>query len=107
MKGELGKLMQQAQKMQEKMQEAQEEMARMEVQGSAGGGMVTVTMTGRHEVRRVDIDDSLMGDDREMLEDLVAAACNDAVHKVEAEQKERFSGMTGGMDLPDGFKMPF
>ncbi|MDZ7749491.1 MAG: YbaB/EbfC family nucleoid-associated protein [Halofilum sp. (in: g-proteobacteria)] len=107
MKGELGKLMQQAQQMQEKMQQAQEEMARMEVQGSAGGGMVTVTMTGRHEVRRVDIDDSLMGDDREMLEDLVAAACNDAVHKVEAEQKERFSGMAGGMDLPDGFKMPF
>jgi len=107
MKGELGKLMQQAQKMQEKMQEAQEEMARMEVQGSAGGGMVTVTLTGRHEARRVEIDDSLMNDDREMLQDLVAAAFNDAVQKVEAEQKERFSGMAGGMNLPEGFKMPF
>ena len=107
MKGELGKLMQQAQKMQEKMQEAQEELARMEVEGSAGGGMVTVTMTGRHEVRRVAIDDSLMGDDREMLEDLVTAACNDAVQKVEAAQKEHYSGMAGGMNLPEGFKMPF
>lgn len=107
MKGELGKLMQQAQKMQEKMQEAQEEMARMEVQGSAGGGMVTVTLNGRHEARRVEIDDSLMNDDREMLQDLIAAAINDAVQKVEAEQKERLSGMAGGMNLPEGFKMPF
>jgi hypothetical protein len=107
MKGELGKLMQQAQKMQEKMQEAQEEMARMEVHGSAGGGMVTVTLNGRHEARRVEIDDSLMNDDREMLQDLIAAAINDAVQKVEAEQKERLSGMAGGMNLPEGFKMPF
>lgn len=107
MKGELGKLMQQAQKMQEQMQQAQEEIAGMEVEGAAGGGMVKVTMTGRHEVRRVDIDDSVMGDDREMLEDLVAAAINDAVQKVEAETKERFSGMTSGMNLPEGFKMPF
>jgi DNA-binding YbaB/EbfC family protein len=107
MKGELGKLMQQAQQMQQKMQEAQEEMANMEVEGAAGGGMVKVTMTGKHEVRRVAIDDSLMGDDREMLEDLVTAAMNDAVQKVEAEQKERFSGMTSGMNLPEGFNMPF
>ena len=107
MKGELGKLMQQAQKMQEQMQQAQEEIAGMEVEGAAGGGMVKVTMTGRHEVRRVDIDDSVMGDDREMLEDLVAAAINDAVQKVDAETKERFSGMTSGMNLPEGFKMPF
>lgn len=107
MKGELGKLMQQAQKMQERMQEAQEEMARMEVEGAAGGGMVTVTMTGRHEVRRVSIDDSLMGDDREMLEDLIAAAINDAVQKVEAAQKEHYSDMASGMNLPGGFKMPF
>lgn len=107
MKGELGKLMQQAQKMQEQMQQAQEEIAGMEVEGAAGGGMVKVTMTGRHEVRRVNIDDSLMGDDREMLEDLVAAAVNDAVQKVEAETKERFSGMASGMNLPEGFKMPF
>lgn len=107
MKGELGKLMQQAQKMQEQMQQAQEEIAGMEVEGAAGGGMVKVTMSGRHEVRRVTIDDSLMGDDREMLEDLVAAAVNDAVQKVEAETKERFSGMASGMNLPEGFKMPF
>lgn len=107
MKGELGKLMQQAQKMQSRMQEAQEEMARMEVEGAAGGGMVKVTMTGRHEVRRVQIDDSLMGDDREMLEDLVAAALNDAVQKVEAAQKEHYSDLASGMNLPGGFKMPF
>lgn len=107
MKGEMGKLMQQAQKMQEKMQEAQEEIAGMEVTGSAGGGMVTVTMNGRHEVQRVAIDDSVVGDDREMLEDLITAAVNDAVQKVEAETKERFSGMAGGMGLPEGFKMPF
>ncbi|MEX1082671.1 MAG: YbaB/EbfC family nucleoid-associated protein [Halofilum sp. (in: g-proteobacteria)] len=107
MKGELGKLMQQAQQMQEKMQEAQEEMSKLEVEGAAGGGMVKVTMSGRHEVRRVAIDDSLMGDDREMLEDLITAATNDAVQKVEAEQKERFSGMASGMSLPEGFKMPF
>lgn len=107
MKGELGKLMQQAQRMQEQMQQAQEEIAGMEVEGAAGGGMVKVTMSGRHEVRRVTIDDSLMGDDREMLEDLVAAAVNDAVQKVEAETKERFSGMASGMNLPEGFKMPF
>lgn len=107
MKGELGKLMQQAQKMQERMQEAQEEMARMEVEGAAGGGMVSVTMTGRHEVRRISIDDSLMGDDRDMLEDLIAAAVNDAVQKVEAAQKEQYSDMASGMNLPGGFKMPF
>ncbi len=107
MKGELGKLMQQAQKMQEKMQEAQDALAQVEVEGAAGGGMVKVTMTGGHEVRGVSIDDSLVGDDREMLEDLITAAFNDAVQKVEAERKERFSGMTGGMDLPEGFKMPF
>lgn len=107
MKGELGKLMQQAQKMQERMQEAQEEMARMEVEGAAGGGMVSVTMTGRHEVRRISIDDSLMGDDRDMLEDLITAAVNDAVQKVEAAQKEQYSDMASGMNLPGGFKMPF
>jgi DNA-binding YbaB/EbfC family protein len=107
MKGELGKMMQQAQKMQEQMQEAQEEMARLEVEGAAGGGMVKVTMTGKHEVRNVALDDSLMNDDREMLEDLVAAALNDAVQKVEAEQQERYSGMASGMGLPSNFKMPF
>lgn len=107
MKGELGKLMQQAQQMQSRMQEAQEEMARMEVEGAAGGGMVSVTMTGRHEVRRVNIDDSLMGDDRDMLEDLIAAAVNDAVQKVEAAQKEQYADLASGMNLPADFKMPF
>jgi DNA-binding YbaB/EbfC family protein len=107
MKGELGKLMQQAQQMQSRMQEAQEEMARMEVEGAAGGGMVSVTMTGRHEVRRVNIDDSLMGDDRDMLEDLIAAAVNDAVQKVEAAQKEHYADLASGMNLPADFKMPF
>ncbi len=107
MKGELGKLMQQAQKMQEKMQEAQDALASVEVEGVAGGGMVKVTMTGSHEVKGLSIDDSLVGDDREMLEDLIVAAFNDAVQKVEEARKEHFSGMTGGMDLPEGFKMPF
>jgi len=107
MKGELGKLMQQAQKMQEKMQEAQEALASVEVEGVAGGEMVKVTMTGSHEVTGLSIDDSLVGDDREMLEDLIVSAFNDAVQKVEAARKEQFSGMTGGMDLPEGFKMPF
>jgi DNA-binding YbaB/EbfC family protein len=107
MKGGLGNLMKQAQKMQEEMQRAQEELARAEVVGESGGGMVKVTMNGRHEVRRVEIDDGLMGDDREMLEDLVAAACNDAVHKIEERTREQMSGLTSGLNLPPGFKLPF
>lgn len=107
MKGGLGNLMKQAQKMQEDLQKAQEEVAKMEMQGQAGGGMVKVTMNGRHEVRRVEIDDSLMGDDKEMLEDLVAAACNDAVHKLEDYSKEQMSGVTAGINLPPGMKLPF
>ncbi|MBD3620026.1 MAG: YbaB/EbfC family nucleoid-associated protein [Gammaproteobacteria bacterium] len=107
MKGGLGNLMKQAQKMQADMQKAQEEIARMEITGESGGGMVKVTMTGKHEVRRVAIDDSLMGDDREMLEDLIAAAINDAVHKVDRETSERMSGITAGMNLPGGMKLPF
>lgn len=107
MKGGIGNLMKQAQKMQEEMQRAQEEIANLEVEGSSGGGMVKVVMTGRHEVRRVQIDDSLMGDDKEMLEDLVAAAMNDAVHRVERESSERMSGLTAGLNLPGGMKLPF
>jgi nucleoid-associated protein EbfC len=107
MKGGLGNLMKQAQKMQADLQKAQEELAKAEVQGQSGGGMVTITMTGRHEVRRVEIDASLMGDDKEMLEDLVAAAMNDAVHKLEAYTKEQMSGVTSGINLPPGMKLPF
>lgn len=107
MKGGLGNLMKQAQKMQENMQKAQEDLANMEVEGQSGGGMVTVIMTGRHDVKRVSIDNSLMQDDKEMLEDLVAAAINDAVRKIEHETKEKMSGMAGGLSLPPGMKLPF
>jgi DNA-binding YbaB/EbfC family protein len=107
MKGGMGNLMKQAQKMQADLQRAQEEIARAEVTGEAGGGLVKVTMNGRHEVRRVQIDPSLVGDDREMLEDLVAAACNDAAHRVEQMMQERMSGLTAGMALPPGLKLPF
>ncbi len=107
MKGGLGGLMKQAQQLQENMQKTQEELARMEVTGQAGGGMVSVVMTGRHEVRRIVIDPKVMSDDREMLEDLIAAAVNDAVNKVETVTRERFSGLTAGMPLPSGMKLPF
>jgi len=107
MKGGLGNLMKQAQAMQENMQKAQDEIAKMEVIGESGGGLVKVTMTGKHEARRVEIDDSLVGEDRDMLEDLVAAAINDAAHKVEATTQERMSGMTDGLNLPPGMKLPF
>ncbi len=107
MKGGLGNLMKQAQQMQENIQKAQEEIARLEVTGESGGGLVKVVMTGKHEVRRVSIDDSLLGDDKDMLEDLVAAAINDAVHKVEAETEGRFAGMASGLNLPPGLKLPF
>jgi len=106
-KGGLGKMMKQAQEMQANMQKAQEELANMEVTGQSGGGMVSVVMTGRHDVKRVSIDDSLMGDDKEMLEDLLAAAVNDAVRQVEATSQEKMSSMTAGLNLPGGFKMPF
>jgi DNA-binding YbaB/EbfC family protein len=107
MKGGLGNLMKQAQKMQADMQKAQEELARMEVTGQAGGGMVSVVMTGRHDVKRVSIDPSLMQDDKEMLEDLIAAAVNDAVRTLEQKTQERMASVTAGMNLPGGFKMPF
>ena len=105
MKG-LGDLMKQAQAMQERMQKVQEEMAAMEVHGESGAGMVKVTMNGRHEVRRVNIDASLLSEDKEVLEDLVAAACNDAARKVAAEQQEKMSGMAAGLGLPLD-KLPF
>jgi len=106
MKG-LGGLMKQAQEMQEKMQRAQEEVANLEVMGQSGAGMVKVTMTGRHDVKRIEINDELLSDDKEILEDLIAAAVNDAVRKVEEESKERMSSVTAGMPIPPGFKMPF
>lgn len=105
--GGLGNLMKQAQQMQESLKKAQEELANMEVTGQAGGGMVSVVMTGRHDVRKVHIEAELLSDDKEMLEDLVAAAVNDAVHKVEQETQERMSGLTSGLDLPGGMKLPF
>jgi DNA-binding YbaB/EbfC family protein len=107
MKGAMGQLMRQAQKMQADMQKAQAELANLEVTGQAGGGMVSVTMTCKHEVRRVQIDDSMVGDDRDMLEDLVAAAMNDALRKVESTVQEKMSGMTAGMQLPPGMNLPF
>jgi hypothetical protein len=107
MKGGLGNLMKQAQEMQASMQKAQEEIASMEVTGESGGGMVKIIMTGKYEVRRVSIDDSLMADDKDMLEDLVAAAINDASHKVEATTQQRMSGLTSGLNLPPGMKLPF
>ena len=106
-KGGMGNLMKQAQKMQEDMQRVQEELANAEVTGESGAGLVKITMTGRHDVKRVEIDPSLMEEDKEMLEDLLAAAVNDAVRKVESNNKEKMSGLTAGMNLPDGFKMPF
>ena len=108
MKGGIGNLMKQAQQMQENLQKAQEEIAQVEVTGEAGGGMVSVTMTGRHEARRVTIDPTLFGDgDREMIEDLVAAAINDAARKVEQATQEKMAGVAGGMNLPPGMKLPF
>jgi hypothetical protein len=105
-KGGLGNLMKQAQQMQENMRKAQEELAKIEVVGSAGGGLVEVTMTCRHDVRKIQIDDSLMEDDKEMLEDLIAAAVNDAVRKIEEVTKEKMGGMMGGLNIP-GMNLPF
>ncbi|WP_298396902.1 YbaB/EbfC family nucleoid-associated protein [uncultured Azonexus sp.] len=105
-KGGLGGLMKQAQMMQENMKKAQEQLAQTEVEGQAGAGMVKVVMTCAHDVRRVSIDPSVM-DDREMLEDLIAAAMNDAARKGEALSQEKMSGFTAGMNLPPGFKLPF
>ena len=108
MKGGLGNLMKQAQEMQENMQKAQAELANLEVTGESGGGMVSLVMTCRHDVKSVSIDPQLLGDidDKEMLEDLIAAAVNDAVRKAEKTQQEKMAGLTGGLDIP-GMKMPF
>lgn len=103
---DMNNIMQQAQAMQDKMKKMQDEMADAEVTGEAGAGMVKVVMNGRHDVRSVQIDPELLGDDREMLEDLIAAAVNDAVARVEQQQKERMGEVTGGMDIPSGFN-PF
>jgi hypothetical protein len=107
LKGGMGNLMKQAQKMQEQMQQAQDKLAESETKGSAGADLVQVIMNGRHDVKRVIIDDSLMSEDKEMLEDLLAAAVNDAVRKIEAAQQESMADMTSGMGIPPGFKMPF
>lgn len=107
MKGGLGNLMKQAQKMQASFQKAQEELATMEITGESGAGLVKVVMTGKHDVKRVMIDDSLLSEDKDMLEDLVAAAINDAVRKVDKTSQEKLAGMTGGLGLPDGIKLPF
>ena len=107
MKGGIGQLMKQAQQMQAEMQKAQEEMASLTVTGESGAGLVRITMTCKHEVRSLHIDDSLIGDDKEMLEDLIVAALNDAVRRVESTIQERFSGMTAGLSLPPGMKLPF
>ncbi|KGQ67049.1 YbaB/EbfC family nucleoid-associated protein [Gallibacterium anatis] len=106
-KGGLGGLMKQAQQMQERMQKMQEEIAQMEVTGESGAGLVKVTVNGAHSCRRVDIDPSLLEDDKDMLEDLVAAAFNDAVRRADELQKEKMASVTAGMQLPPGFKMPF
>lgn len=107
MKGGISSLMKQLQEMQSHMQKAQEELATLEVVGESGGGMVKVTMTGRHDVQRVDIDASLLTDDKEMLEDLIAAAVNDAVRKVEKVNQDKLVNMAGGLSLPPGMKLPF
>jgi nucleoid-associated protein EbfC len=107
MRGNINNLMKQAQAMQANMQKAQAEIVNIEVIGESGGGMVKITMNGRHEVKRVQIEPSVSGEDREMLEDLIAAAANDAVHKVEARVQEKMASVTAGMQLPPGMKLPF
>lgn len=107
MKNQLAGLMKQAQQMQETMQRAQEELARTEVEGQSGAGLVKVVMTCRHDVKRVTIDPSLFGDDRDMLEDLVAAAFNDAVRRAETVTQEKLGGLTAGLPMPPGLKLPF
>jgi len=107
MKGGIGQLMKQAQEMQANMKKAQEEMASLTVTGESGAGVVRITMTCQHQVQSLEIDDALIGDDKEMLEDLVTAAFNDALRKVESTVQEKYAGMTSGMALPPGMKLPF
>ncbi len=107
MKGGIGQLMKQAQEMQANMKKAQEEMASLTVTGESGAGLVRITMTCQHQVQALDIDDSIVGDDKEMLEDLIVAAFNDALRKVETTVQEKYAGMTTGLGLPPGMKLPF
>ena len=107
MKGGIGQLMKQAQQMQADMQKAQEEMANLTVTGESGAGLVRMTMTCKHELKNLEIDESLLGDDKEMLEDLIIAAFNDAMRRVDKTVQEKFSGMTAGLSLPAGMKLPF
>ena len=107
MKGQLAGLMKQAQAMQDNLKKVQDELGNIEVEGQSGAGLVKITMTCKHDVRRIIIDPSLLADDKDMLEDLVAAAFNDAVRRAEATTQEKMSGMTAGMPMPPGFKMPF
>ena len=107
MKNQLAGLMKQAQQMQENLKKAQEELARTEVEGQSGAGLVKIVMTCRHDVRRVSIDASLMGEDKDMLEDLVAAAMNDAVRRAEAATQQKMAGLAGGLPLPPGMNLPF
>jgi len=107
MKGQMAGLMKQAQQMQDNMRKMQEELAQIEVEGQAGAGMVKVTMTCRHDVKRVHIDPAVLSDDKEMLEDLIAAAVNDAVRKVETASQEKMASVTAGLPLPPGMKLPF
>ncbi|HQQ75419.1 MAG TPA: YbaB/EbfC family nucleoid-associated protein [Pseudomonadales bacterium] len=105
--GNMNELMKQAQAMQEKMQKMQEDVAKLEVTGESGAGLVKIVMNGRHDVRSVALDNSLLNEDKEILEDLIAAAINDAVRKVESNSQEQMQKLTGGMQMPPGFKMPF
>jgi nucleoid-associated protein EbfC len=107
MKGGLGNLMRQAQQMQETMKKAQAELAQLEVTGESGAGMVKVVLNGNHEAKKVTIEQKLLGEDKDMLEDLVAAAINDAVHKIAARSQEKYSGLMSGLNLPPGMKLPF
>ncbi|MEM9758994.1 MAG: YbaB/EbfC family nucleoid-associated protein [Pseudomonadota bacterium] len=107
MKGGIGDIMQQAQKMQAELAKVQEEIASREVVGEAGAGLVKVTMTGRHDVRRVEIDPGVLSEEKVVLEDLLAAAVNDAVRRVESANQEAMQKATGGLGLPPGFKLPF
>lgn len=107
MKGGIGNLMKQAQKMQEQLQRAQEQLAEAEVMGESGAGLVKITMNGRHDVKRVQLDDSLMSEDKELLEDLLAAAVNDAVRKIEEKNQSEMGKLTAGLGMPPGMKLPF
>jgi DNA-binding YbaB/EbfC family protein len=107
MKNQLAGLMKQAQQMQDSLKKAQDELAQTEVEGQSGAGLVRIAMTCRHDVKRVHIDASLLGEDKDMLEDLVAAAINDAVRRVESTTQEKMGGLTAGMAMPPGFKLPF